>query len=288
VYNYYYEGARPAAGTRFFWRGEYFRLYEDDGALFLAAETPGSQNNEIEDGTPAVPVNNIAGLDVSNFGSLAEPAADTETDDDYRQRIREKIAGPARNGNKQHYKSWCEETPGVGRARIIPLFAGENTVMGVLFGIGGEPAVDPVVERVQNYIDPITLNVQREYNGEPVTVGDGLGNGVANIGAHFLAVPASPVPVDVSFAVTRKTTSATEQVTAEATEAIGAYLKDLALNAPEEEEAVVRISTVGALIHSLPSVLDYKELTLNGATANIEITMTQVAVLGEVTVVETV
>jgi uncharacterized phage protein gp47/JayE len=49
-------------------------------------------------------MNNIAGLAVSQFGVLIEPGADTESDDNYRERIREKISGPAENGNRQHYK----------------------------------------------------------------------------------------------------------------------------------------------------------------------------------------
>ena len=42
----------------------------------------------------------------------------------------------------------------MGRARIIPLWAGENTVKGVLLDNEGLPVTEAVVARVQEYIDP--------------------------------------------------------------------------------------------------------------------------------------
>ncbi len=267
------EGASPPASSRFFTDEKYFTVLVDDGVLTLVAETPGAAASYIDPGTQAVPMDRVPGMTAASFGELIEPGADIETDDDYRQRIREKIAGPAENGNRQHYKTWCEQVAGVGRAHILPLWDGENTVKAVLFDPEGTPVTAAVVERVQDYIDP---------------GGTGLGDGMANIGAHFTAEAAQPLTIDVAFDVSIVSGATVEQVKAEAAEAIRAYLRGIMLDSISSDGNVVRVSAIGALIHALPSVIDYTELMLNGAAANIEVGETQAAILGEVTVSEIV
>lgn len=288
VYRYAYTGSKPGANERFFADGKYFALRSAGSTMLLESETTGSADNNILAGTPAVPVNNIGGLTSSTFEELVEPGIDVENDDDYRQRIREKIAGPAENGNRQHYKTWCEEVSGVGRARIIPLFAGENTVLGVLTGADGTPAADAVVERTQEYIDPNTQGLTVEYNGETLAIGDGLGDGVANIGAHFAAISAKALPITVSFTAELASGATVETAKEEAAVAITAYLKDLALNTTDYETVIVRLSTVGALLYSLTSIIDYTDLAFNGSAGNIEVAGSEVAVLEEVQVNEIV
>ena len=272
-YHYIYEGTRPLAGARFFTDGLYFTLEEADGALYLAAEAAGEEGNGVIEGTPAVPVNTIVGLSVSEFGPLFEPGTDEEDDEGYRTRIREKLGGPAQNGNKQHYKTWCEEVAGVGRARILPLWNGVNTVKGVLLDTDGLPASSAVVARVQEHVDP---------------GGTGLGEGTANIGAYFTAIAAQAVPLTVSWSVTLASGYTLEQAKAAATAAITVYLKSLVLDTPGDEAMVVRISSVGALLYAQEAILDYANLTINGGASNIEIGKEQVAVLEEVDIVGTV
>lgn len=268
-YRYEYEGSQPALGARFFTDGKYYKLVRENNKLLLEAEDTGAATNDVPQGSPAVPVITVGGLTASTFGELIEPGTDTEDDEDFRQRIREKIAGPAENGNRQHYKTWCEEVPGVGRARIIPLWNGDNTVKGILVGTDGAPAAASVVERVQEYIDPD---------------GTGLGIGRANIGAYFTAAAAEPLAVTVSFSAVLASSATIETATEEATEAIREHLKTLALDTPEDEKMVIRISTIGALLYALPSLVDYGALKFNGSGANIEVEKTQVAVLEEVSV----
>lgn len=269
-YFYIYEGTRPRTGTRFFTDGLFFVLEEGkNGVLYLTAELPGESSNIILEGTPATPVHAIYGLTVSAFGRLDEPGADIENDESYRTRIQEKIAGPAQNGNRQHYKTWCEEVDGVGRARIWPLWAGENTVKAILLDTDGLPAADTIVERVQEYIDP---------------GGTGTGEGVANIGAHFTAEAAEVVPITISCSVTLTSGFTLGNAREQAVAAFKKYMKSLALETPENVPVVVRISSIGAILYGLTAVIDYANLALNGKTSNIEIDKTRVAVLKEVIV----
>ena len=245
----------------------YFFLEDADGVLQLVAEAPGEGSNTVLEHTPATPVNAIQGLAISEFGPMVEPGTDKEDDETYRARVQEKLAGQAQNGNKQHYKTWCELNSGVGRARIMPLWAGENTVKGVLLDNEGLPVTEAVVARVQEYIDP---------------GGTGLGEGVANIGAHFTAVAAKPVEITVTCSVALASGHTMKGAIDSAKKAITAYLKNLALRTPEDELIVVRVASIGAMLYSLEEILDYSDLAINGGMENITIAADSAAVLKEV------
>ncbi len=265
-----YTGVIPSTGERFFANSIYFVLKIDEaGALYVEAEIAGEEPNYITTGEKLIPLNNIDGLLSSTLGDVLDPGTAIESDYDLRQRLREKISGPAENGNKHHYKVWCEEIAGIGRARIFPLWNGPNTVKGVLVDTQGLPASSLVVDEVQEYIDPGSL---------------GLGEGVANLGAHFTAVAATPITINISYTAVLKAGSTVEDAQTQTQTALGEYLKDLALNTPEGEDIVIRVTSIGAIIYSLESILDYSNLTLNEATANIPIDIESVAVLGTVTV----
>lgn len=280
-----FEGVMPQTGERFYTSGQYFILKEaDDGTLYLEAEEAGESGNEIYAGTAAVPVNNIEGLTAATFGEIYESGSDAEDDESLRTRVQEKIAGPAENGNKQHYKTWCESVDGIGRARIYPLWNGPNTVKAVLIGSAGKPPEDAKVAEVQEYIDPATKGYTAVVDGREYVVGDGLGEGVANLGAHFTAAAALEITINVEFTAVLKSGYTADAAVAEAAEAIEEYLKELALYNGDASDVTVRITAVGALLSDLNSVLDYSDLTLNGKTVNISPGEDGIPVLGEVTV----
>ncbi|MCR5824796.1 MAG: baseplate J/gp47 family protein [Lachnospiraceae bacterium] len=290
VFNGTFTGATPEVGDRFFAEDTeyYFTVIEDEesGTLYLQAETEGTECNTLSAGTEITPVDDIDGLEEAYLGEIYTLGADEETDDELRSRLREKIAGPAENGNRQHYKTWCEEIEGVGRARIIPLFAGENTVRAILYSSDGLPCSADVVTAVQEYIDPITQNYEFEdADGNTWICGDGWGDGVANLGAHFLATAAVASEIDVSFTVTLTDGATVEECRTAASEVITDYFQKLALESDEDTDIIVRISTIGAMLSELTQVLDYTNLTLNGGTTNITVDSADVPVLGEVSVV---
>ena len=265
-----FTGTTPELGERFYTNGIYFALGKAaDNTLYLESEESGTVANAIYSGTAAIPVNNIDGLTSATFGELFERGVDEEDDESLRARLREKIAGPAENGNLQHYRTWCEEVDGVGRARIIPLWNGPNTVKGIIIDATGKPATTAVIERVQEYIDPDSA---------------GLGEGVANLGAHFTAAAPTELEIDISLSAVLAASATDEEAEAAIEEAVTAYLQDLTMNTADGEDIVVRISAIGALINGLDIITDYSSLTLNSDSENITPTSTQVAVLGEVSV----
>lgn len=283
-YNVTFEGVTPMLGERFFTDGQYFTLGEDEaaGVLYLEAEIAGISGNNVYSGTNAVPVNNIEGLTSATFGTLYESGTDDESDDSLRKRVQEKIAGPAENGNKQHYKSWCESIDGIGQARIFPLWNGPNTVKAVLIDGTGAPCSAAKVTEVQNFIDPATKGYTATVDGRTYVVGDGLGEGVANLGAHFTAAAALPLTVNVSFHGELASGYTADAAQQEAHTAITDYFHRLVLETEEASDIVVRISSIGAILTTLRSLLDYSDLKLNGSTDNITPGEDYVPVVGEV------
>ncbi len=279
-----FEGTTPSTGERFFTDEYFFTLrYDSDNDIrYLEAEETGTVCNNITVGTIALPVGNIEELTSATFGKIYEYGADTETDDSLRSRVQSKISGPAENGNKEHYKLWCEEVDGIGRARIYPLWNGPNTVKAVLVDTNGNPCSQTKVSEVQNYVDPATKGYTTTVDGKTYVVGDGLGEGCANIGAHFTAMSAEALPVNISFTAELETNYTVEVALTEVQEAVGDYLQRLCVNAKETADVVVRLTTIGGILTDLACIVDYKNLLLNGEAENIIPGQDDVPVLGEV------
>lgn len=271
VYQFSYSGVTPPSGSRFFYNGFFFTMGTDNSnSLILTADAAGEASNHIEPGTPAFPVNTINGLTSASFGAISTYGTDEESDEELRERLRRKISGPAENGNKAHYKAWCEEVDGVGRAKIVPLWNGPNTVKGVLISPNGTAVSSAVIAAVQEYVDP---------NSE------GLGEGAANLGAHFTAVSASALSINVVITGISTTSEIAEsELTNQIASAITAYLKNQALTATDENSNKIYVSNVGAVVLSLPSVSAYSALTLNSQSTYVTVDADKVAVLGTVTI----
>lgn len=287
IYEFLYEGNDKylESGMEFYDESGdyYFTLRSDDTENYiLVSNETGTTQNTILSGTPAIPVSNIEGLTSSSFGRLITPGIDDETDDSLRSRIKDKISGPAENGNKSQYKSWCESIEGVGRAFIYPLKYGPNTVEAILISPDGLPVAESVVDKVQNYIDPKKPEHLITYNGKKVTLGSGYGDGVASIGAHFIAFSADEYGLNIQADIQLNSDYTIDQAKSEINSAVKSYLKELALEA--EQSKTIRYSKIGSLIEQLGSVFDYFNLKINGESNNINIPDDSVAVLQEVDV----
>ncbi len=263
-----FTGVSVAANKRFFAEGQFFVTeYDDDGNIVVAAEIPGEAANIIPAGTPLVPFDDISGLTGATLGETITPGSEAESDDNMRRRLREKIAGPAANGNRQHYKTWCESIAGVGLARIDPLWNGDNTVKGILIDTEGLPVSSTIVDKVQAYIDP---------------GGTGLGDGVANIGAKFTAAAAGEYAINIAFEAQLEAGTDPEDFTERTTAAIVAYFRAVAMGSTDNTSMIIRTAAIANAIFDLDGLVDYANLTINEGTANISVPYTHVPVVGVV------
>lgn len=279
-----FEGVTPETGTEFMCEDTYFTLSNVDGILCLVANEPGEGSNTLLPGSDLIPVDNIDDLESATLGELILPGMAEESDESLLARWQTSKIRPATNSNVPQLKLLCEQHESIGRAKILALWGGENTVKAVLLSKMGQNVSNEVVAAVQQYIDPIEKGYEVVVNGKTYTFGDGLGEGAANIGLHFLAASAEPVYLAITADVDLKEGYTREQVINAARGQITAYLTRIALEAPDKGSATVRISNIGSIITALPGVLDYDydSLKINGSGGNLEIDRESVAVLAEV------
>lgn len=241
------------------------------GTVAVRCRVPGAAGNLPPGSITMMPVQIPGIVSVTNDEATSE-GYDAESDEAYYQRFLVRLQTPPTSGNRYHYFSWALETSGVGGARVIPLGKGENTVEVVLIDNTGKPASSGLVETVQAYIDPGSK---------------GLGEGEAPIGAYCTVSAAEAVPLALSMTVQGGEGAHEETVRAAIRSAVEAYLGGLALTAYADKAIdaagySVSYARLGSTILDVPGVQDYEGLTVNGAAANVPVTLRQAATLGEV------
>lgn len=266
---YYVEfvGAEPEDGDLMSCDDHFGTVTKIEGRWLFKTEETGIEMNYLVPGIPVIPERDVDDLISATLQELATPAVDVEDDDSARERFINMVAGPSENGNKAQIQSWCEGIEGVGRARIIPQWKGDNTVLGIIISTDGVKPSEAVVKLVQDTIDPGA---------------EGMGEGLATIGCHFTAQAAEENRINLEVDISKKAESSIANIQDALKAALTAYLKELSLHS-YTDEIVVRYNSIGALIAALDDVVDYDNLKVNGGTENIACTQYQIPVTGEVT-----
>lgn len=248
-----------------------YNLDDDDNIIsyYVEAEEAGSEFNNIVRGTNLVPVSTVDYLASITIQNVIENGVDEESDDDFRKRIQELLSAPAENANEQNYKSWCEQIDGVGTATIYPLFAGPNTVKAVLTDSNNQPCSPEVVKNVQDFIDPITRNTQVTYEGITYTVGDGIGGGIAPLGAHFLAVSANNDVLTITIVGISFSNGMTDETAkAKITTALNIYFKSLVDDYNADIQIKIKIVDLISVVSSVVGVDDFSAIKINDSLQN--------------------
>ena len=228
------------------------KVIDESGSIsiLVKCESPGTIGNVPVGAIQYFPVT-VAGLtSVTNEMSFTNGYA-AETDEDLLNRHYEKIRTPATSGNKYHYKNWAKEIPGVGDAKVFPLWNGNNTVKVLIINQERLPADSLLVDEVQEYIDP------------DIT---GLGDGKAPIGAFCTIESAIGKVINVSFTGVTDNTVTPEARMESIENNLKEYFKSVAL-----EDSSVSYAIIGSEILKADGILDYSNLLVNGVTSNISL-----------------
>lgn len=260
------------AGTQFY--ATEIVIIEGAGTVNVEAVIPGTNGN--------VGANTITLMPVTLQGvvSLTNPQASydgfgEETDESLRERYYEAIQRPATSGNIYHYMGWAKEVAGVGDAKILSLWNGDNTVKVVIINSDKQPASSTLVDTVQEYIDP-----KGEYIGaEDRWTLWGTGSGQAPIGAYCTISSATGLNINVTADVQEEDGYTLEEVKTNIENSIYAYLKEIAF-----KQNYVSYALIGSAIINTEGVADYQNLLINGVATNISIGVEQVAILGTLTI----
>lgn len=222
----------------------------DEGVFALEAEVGGAAANDYV-GT-LLPVQVVSGLvSCTMEGEPIIDGADTESDEDFRSRYLYKINNEPMHGNASAYLQWALEYPGIGKAKVFPLWQGENTVKVSILGSDDLPCSQALVAEFQEYLDP---------NGK------GLGNGIAPIGAKVTVATVSLKEIDVAFTFTLGSGKNAPQVKALIENAVKSYFSAISYC-----KTKVYYMEVGAAILSVDGVESLTNLTLNGVSGDISL-----------------
>lgn len=246
----------------------------------LTAETAGTIGNDYTG--PILPITTIPGLTSAQITDILVPGDDEETDSDLRARLIETLNERPFGGNIAAYRTNILAIDGVGAVQVYPTWNGGGTVACSVLGSDFLPASSQLVENVQNAIDPPT---------------QGLGLGLAPIGAQVTITAPSEVTVNVSATVTLAAGYELAQVQPLVEASIEAYLLsvrqawgDQLGTTTVEYSADVYLSRVLAAIVGTTGVVNATNVQLNGGTADLSLTQTgaaqQIPVMGTVTLSE--
>lgn len=250
------------AGTRFRTKsGIEFELVTDagidaggTGTGGIRAVEAGTTGNVMAGAITEIPVA-IQGLQSVMNNEATTGGVDIESDDVLRERLLERMSRPATSGNIYHYIQWAKAVPGVGDARVVPIWNGPGTVKVILLDNNRQPASAELVAEVVSYIE-----AERP------------------IGATVTVVSATGVDISITATIEYDAGLYTlEEITTEVEQAITAHLAQVAFR-----QGYVSYAKLGAVLMGIDGLTDYSGLLVNGGTANIVLADDEVPILGEV------
>lgn len=212
-------------------------------------------NNQTGDLTPIT--ESPTGLEYAKVTECLIEGENETSDEDIRVAYYEYVNSMVSDGNVAQYKRWCSEYEGIGNAKVFPLWNGSNTVKVSILSASNTKATDTLVEEFQEYLDPGT---------------EGMGNGVAPIGAFVTVTTATEVPINVKADITMKTGY---EDTSGIRTALIKYLASIAY-----EKSIVSYMNIGAVILNVDGVESITNLKVNNATADITLDTEEIPVIG--------
>lgn len=238
---------------------EYLGLENGKHTYSLACETLGTSPNTTLGAL--TPINYYpTGLLTAEIIECIVEGENERTDEEIKEIYYEYVNSSVSDGNVAQYERWCAEYPGIGHYKIFPLWNGANTVKVSILSASNGTATDELIDEFQDYLDPKI---------------EGMGNGVAPIGAFVTVTTATEVPLAIRANVKLK---AGYQSTEAITEGVRDYLKSISYTKRQ-----VSYLSVGAAILDVEGVESVNSLLINGSTNDIFLGVEEIPVLGETT-----
>lgn len=177
---------------------------------------------------------------------------DEESDDELRQRIRDFDAssGESHIGNPSDYKRWAMSVPGVGEAKVISAQDTSGTVQIILTDSNGNQASEELRQSVYDYI---------------MGTNNPLGQRLAPTNAVLEVKSPEIISVTIDVVVELTEAASLSGVKSDFMSAIRSYINTA------HSEGEIRFTRIGSILGMTKDVRDYRNLTLNGGSSNIEI-----------------
>ncbi len=203
-------------------------------------------------------IDNVAGITALLTGIITS-GTDEETDENLRERFYAQIQSPSTSGNADNYKMWALEVPGVGDAKVFPLWNGPGTVKVLV--VDSDISIDASLPaKVDSHIES-----------------------VRPIGAAVMVSSPTSRIIDIAANVILDGTRLMSDVRTAFNAVLTEYLKDTIF-----ETYSISYAKIGSILLSTEGVLDYDMLLVNSGTANITIGGEEIPIIGAITLTEVI
>lgn len=203
-----------------------------------------------------VNIDNLSGVTAS-LTDIITAGEEEESDDNLRDRFYAFVQSPSTSGNAYNYRKWALEVPGVGDAKVYPLWNGPGTVKVIV--VDSNMNIDSSLEQtVYKYIES-----------------------VRPIGANVTTVSPAKWEINVTANITLDGTKTLLEVQGAFTDSLEAFFREMIFTT-----YTVSYAKVGNLLLSTGGIMDYGSLLINGGTNNVVIGDTQIPVIGKITLTE--
>jgi uncharacterized phage protein gp47/JayE len=211
---------------------------------------------------PITSIEYIEGLTSASLTDVITYGVGEETDDQLRERYKQKLNDPPQDGNIAQYKKWAESFDDIGVIKVFPLWNGGNTVKVAITNRLFQVADSTLVNAFQEYLDPES---------------QGLGNGFAPIGAKVTVSGGLRKDINVSGnIILAEGYTEPEGIAA----AVSSYLASITYN----KNSVSYMRTAVAIIDA-PSIVDLNNFTINGSTTDILLEGEEIPTLNSINLV---
>ena len=220
-----------------------------------------------------IPISYINNLTYAAITELLIPGEDEQSTEALRQEYFDSFNMVAYGGNIADYKKKVLDIPGLGAVKVTPVWQGGGTVKLTILDAEFNKATDTLINTVQTIIDPTK---------------DQKGLGLAPIG-HIVTVDTpKEITVNISMNVDLASGYEWEQVRTAIEDAVKDYLLGLRKvwspnDKPESDNLSIKIAQITAATLNVEGVSDVYNVSINGATGNLEIGAYEIPVFGSVT-----
>lgn len=241
----------------------YAKIGPDESVTVDILAVSAGKIGNVAENTIILKANKITGITGCTNKKEITGGTEQETIESLQARINEYDAmqGMSFVGSPSDYKRWAMSVDGVGNAIVIGAEGDDDSglVTIVLTDSNGDPASELLLTSVYDYIM------------RPDTPSERL----APINAYLSVIPPETIELNIAVTIELEEEVSIEDVKTNLLAALKTYLAEAA------EAHEIRWTKIGSVISKVTGVADYKDLLVNGDTANIAIADTQVAVVEE-------
>ena len=220
-----------------------------------------------------IPIDYIEGLQYAQITEVIVPGEDEESTEDFRKRYFAGLNNQAFGGNITDYIQKTNALSGVGAVKVYPVWNGAGTVKLIILNSEFEKPADELITSIQTAIDPVS--------------NQGVGIGIAPIGHVVTVAGVSQTTLNIKSRFTLQPDIIWADVEQNVKTAINNYFHELNQSWADTDNIIVRISQIETRLLDVEGIIDIADTTINDVATNYILDEDSIAILGEVTNIET-